>query len=164
MTRRALAPALLVAAVAALATGCVAEDPVDVAPTPQPTAASSDPATPSPTPTFAVPDTLPGEIARAVFGIDSGPDGIPQTAYTATDAVQADVPFAVTGECVGDSVDFEVVRAAVGDSGTVLVAGTLECGVVPATGAIATPYAGLVQLVLKSTDDVEYAWLAVVPG
>lgn len=153
-------------AIALVAAGCSASPPTDAAPSASRTATPSDgaSASPSPAPTLDVPATMTGEIARAEFSPDAGPGGTPQTAYTALGAVEEGVPFHVTGECVGGSVDFEVLRAAVGDSGTVLVSGTIECGVLNSSGYQSVPYSGPVQLVLGSTDDVQQAWLAVVAG
>jgi len=149
-----------------IVTGCSAEPPTDGAPTQTQAPSPSDGAsvTPSPAPTLDVPATMPGEIARAEFSPDAGPGGTPQTSYTAVSAVEDGVPFEVTGECVGDSVDYEVLRAAVGDSGTLLVSGTIECGTLNSSGFMSAPYSGPVQLVLKSTDDIEQAWVAVVAG
>lgn len=165
MTRLRLASLVALSLGAVALTGCAAEqpaaEPTRSAPAPSESATVTSPA---PSPTFEVPPTLPGEIARAVHLADGGPDGTPQTSYISSDLVQADVPFAVAGECIGDSVDFEVVRAAVGDSGGVLVAGTIECGVPNSHGAFSTPFSGPVQLILKSTDDITAAWVVVVPG
>ncbi|WP_439591287.1 hypothetical protein [Microbacterium sp.] len=161
---RLVSIALLAAAGVAL-TGCAAGDgetaPTATSSTP---AASQEVASPAPSATLDVPETLPGEIARAVFLIDGGEGGTPETSYIATDLVQMDVPFSVTGECIGDSVDYEVVRAAVGDSGGVLVSGTIECGATNSSGSFSAPYAGPVQLMLKDTDHVSQAWVVVVPG
>lgn len=160
---RTIALALIPAALLVMS-GCAADPPVAV-PTsspPSPTASETI-ASPEPSATIEIPETFPGEIARAVF-LTEGPEGVPQTSYVSTDLVQADVPFVVEGACVGDGVDFEVVRAAVGDSGGAIAAGRIACGAPFSTGAFSTPYTGPVQLTLGSTDDVTQAWAVVRPG
>ncbi|GAA1920340.1 hypothetical protein GCM10009775_11140 [Microbacterium aoyamense] len=157
MTRRTLAGSVAVAA-ALLMAGCAAEDPTVAVPSP-----TVESPTPSQAP-YAVPSTLEGEIARAVFEPDAGADGSPQTSYTAVDLVRADEPFTIEGQCIGDSVEFEVIRAAVGDSGTMLMGGTFTCGENSTPGSYSSPYSGPVQLVLKGTDGIEAGWFAVVPA
>lgn len=81
-----------------------------------------------------------------------------------SDAVAADVLFTVRGQCVGDGVDYTLITANVGDSGRELLSGTLECGVEDDLPAQSSAYEGLVQVMLGSTDDVDAAWVAVVPA
>jgi hypothetical protein len=159
-TGRTAAALAAVALTGALAAGCTPTTD-EGAPTPSFTSPSPSP---SPTQTYAVPDTIEGEIARAVYTPDGGTDDSPMVETIASDAVAADMLFTVRGQCVGDGVDYSLITANVGDSGRELLSGTLVCGVEDDLPAQSSVYEGLVQVMLGSTDDVDAAWVAVVPA
>lgn len=158
------------AGLAFIASGTLGCSPADDAAAPTPTVdGSTSTPTPTPTPTSAaelvIPDVVEGEIARAVMTAD-GPGGVPETALTTTDAVVADESFRVEGACVGGGpVDFDILTAAVGDSGEAIASGTITCdGDVHDGGAWATPFSGPVQFAVRAADDVDLGWLVVVPN
>lgn len=155
--------ALLAAAGVLLLTACTADDP-EIRPSASATTAPSTSAAATAAP-YVVPEPTPDEIARTVFELD-GPDGIPTTSLTSSGSVVADVPFSVEGQCVGDVVEFDVVRAIPGpSSGSVLTSGRLDCADGRDAGfAISTPYAGPVQLTLRNSEGNTAAWLRIVPG
>lgn len=144
-----------------LLVGCApAADEAESTPTPRPTPSP----TPSPTQVYAVPEPVQGEIARLVHTPDGGEDDAPVTAMTTSDLVVAGEPFYVQGACVGGSLTWEVVRAAVGDSGDMLMGGSLECGDTVVRSSFESDYGGPVQVMLTSTDDVDEAYLIVLPA
>lgn len=159
-TGRTAAALAAVALTGAMAVGCA---PTTEEGGPSPSFTSPSPS-PSPTTTYAVPDTVEGEIARAVFTPDGGTDDSPMVETIVSDAITADTPFRVEGDCVGDRFDFSVITANVGDSGTELLSGTIVCGSDEPTADYSSAYEGLVQIMLGSTDDVETAWIVLAPA
>ncbi len=118
-----------------------------------------DTATPVPTESaYAVPPVTDGDIADAVFDDDAGPDGTPVTTLTSYNVVESGVPFVVRGACLGDSVGFRVLTAAVGASGETLVEGTIRCGDAEQL-SYTVPFSGVVQLALTDSGSVSQAWV-----
>lgn len=155
--------ALSTAGIAVLAAALIACAPTPPTPAASPTSETTSPA-PTPQATLAEPDVTADEIARAVFGATAGEGGIPETRIVASDALVEGERFVVEAACNGASVDYQVLRAAVGDSGTELVAGTVVCADgTPTSSSFDAQWSGPVQLRLTATDDVTQAWVVVRP-
>lgn len=154
--------AFCAAGIALAAVACVAcaPSPSDTAP---PSGATTS-VTAGPSPELDAPDVAADEISRAVFGATAGDGGIPETQVIATNAIVSGERYVVDAACVGTSVDYEILTAAVGDSGTTLEAGTVECGQsTPTRSSFEAEWSGVVQITLASTDDLTQAWVVVLP-
>jgi hypothetical protein len=165
--RRARLPAICagVALSAAAVVGCA---PTGEPVTPSPAESSTTSGSPVPPEVAelpAVPEVADGEIARAVLTAD-GPGGVPETAFTSSGLLVADETFRIEGACVGgDRVEFDLLSAAVGDSGQTLASGAITCdGSVQDAGAWATPFSGPAQFAVTFADGVEDAWLVALPS
>lgn len=157
--------ALFACSIIVAVSGCAAAS--DSSPPPQSPSADvtlratprPDTATPVPTESaYAVPPVAEGDIAGAVFDQDAGPDGTPVTTLTSYDVIESGVPFVVRGACLGESVGFRVLTAAVGDSGDTLVEGTIRCDDAEVL-TFTTAFSGVVQLALTDSDSVTDAWV-----
>lgn len=157
--------ALFACTIIVAVSGCAAAS----APSPQTASPSADatlratprPDTATPVPTesaYGVPPVADGDIAGAVFDDDAGPDGTPVTTLTSYDVVESGVPFVVRGACVGESVGFRVLTAAVGASGETLVEGIIRCDDAEEL-SYTVMFSGVVQLALTDSDSVTDAWV-----
>lgn len=149
----------VVAGALALAACAPAGDAAGPSPSAPPT--PSETATPTPTaPPYEIPAETDDEISRLVHEGDADP---PTTASTVSGVVVADVDFFVSGQCVGESVDFSLLKATPGETaGETLVEGEIDCATGIDSGfSYRTPYDGLVQLSLGDAGDVDRAWVVV---
>jgi len=152
-------------ALGAVCVGCTSVEPPEPSP-----AASTPPAEPSPSPSpspipsssgesvdYAEPATVEGELARALFAIV---DGVPTTTSDVRAPLEAGGVLSIDGQCTGgESVSFSLLSASVGDSGTTLLEGTIECEQARADPfTYELPAEGPVQLTLAAGEGVTEAW------
>ncbi len=111
------------------------------------------------------PETTDGEISRSVHAAE-GADGVPETADTVSQTLDAGSFFRVEGACTGTRarMPFTVATAAAGEEQELLLEGSIACGVgLESDGFVYRPaYDGPVQTSIAVTDGVDSGWVRLV--